>query len=39
MIETGWLMIKSLFYRDEPVPMDRAVFPQEERLVTVKKIA
>jgi putative colanic acid biosynthesis UDP-glucose lipid carrier transferase len=39
MLETGWLMVKSLFYRDRPVPMDHAVFPQEERMVTVKKIA
>jgi hypothetical protein len=39
MLETGWLMVKSLFYRDRPVPLDHTVFPQEERLVTVKKIA
>ena len=39
MLETGWLMVKSLFYRDRPVPMDHTVFPQEERLVNVKKIA
>jgi putative colanic acid biosynthesis UDP-glucose lipid carrier transferase len=39
MIETGWLMVKSLFYRDQPVPMDHMVYPQEERLATVKKIA
>src|ERR1700722_17563899 len=39
MIQTGWLMVKSLFYRDHPVPMDHAVISQKERLVTVKKIA
>ena len=39
MLETGWLMVKSLLYRDQPVPVDHKVFPQEERLVTAKKIA
>jgi putative colanic acid biosynthesis UDP-glucose lipid carrier transferase len=40
MLNTGWLMIKSLFYRDQPVPVDHSVFSQEqERLITVKKIA
>jgi putative colanic acid biosynthesis UDP-glucose lipid carrier transferase len=39
MLETGWLMVKSLFDRDRPVPLDHTVFPQEERLVRVKKIA
>jgi putative colanic acid biosynthesis UDP-glucose lipid carrier transferase len=37
--QTCWLMIKSLFYRDQPVPMDRTVFTKEETLVSVKKIA
>jgi len=32
-------MVKSLLYRDQPVPVDHKVFPQEERLVTAKKIA
>jgi hypothetical protein len=39
MLETGWLMVKSLFYRDQPVPMDHMVYSQEERLAAVKKIA
>jgi putative colanic acid biosynthesis UDP-glucose lipid carrier transferase len=39
MFQTGWLMVKSLFYRDQPVPMDHAVFTKEETLVSVKKIA
>jgi putative colanic acid biosynthesis UDP-glucose lipid carrier transferase len=39
MVETGLLMIKSLFYRDRPVPQDNKVFQQKESLVTVKKIA
>jgi putative colanic acid biosysnthesis UDP-glucose lipid carrier transferase len=39
MLETGWLMVKSLFYRDRPVPMDHTAYPREERLVTAKKIA
>lgn len=39
MFETGWLMVKSLFFRDQPVPMDQTAFPKEGSLVTVKKIA
>jgi len=39
MLETGLLMVKSLFYRDQPVPLDNKVFQRGESLVTVKKIA
>jgi putative colanic acid biosynthesis UDP-glucose lipid carrier transferase len=40
MLNTGWLIVKSLFYRDQPVPTDRQMVPcKEERLVTAKKIA
>jgi putative colanic acid biosysnthesis UDP-glucose lipid carrier transferase len=39
MFETGILIIKSLFYRDQPVPFDQPGFSQEEALVAVKKIA
>ena len=39
MFTTGWLIVKSLFYRDQPVPADSATFPTEEQLVAVKKIA
>lgn len=38
MLETGLLMIKSLFYRNRSVPQDNKVY-QQESLVTVKKIA
>jgi hypothetical protein len=39
MLETGLLMVKSLFYRDRPIPLDSPVYKQEEPLVKVKKIA
>jgi putative colanic acid biosynthesis UDP-glucose lipid carrier transferase len=39
MFETGLLILKSLFYRDQPVPVDRPGFTQEKTLVAVKKIA
>lgn len=39
MLQTGLLMLKSLFYRDQPVPVDQPAFPKEESLVSVKKIA
>lgn len=39
MFETCFLMIKSLFYRNQPVPDDRPVFQPQENLVSVKKIA
>jgi len=39
MLETGLLMIKSLFYRDQAVPLDNKVYQREESLVNVKKIA
>jgi putative colanic acid biosynthesis UDP-glucose lipid carrier transferase len=39
MLETGLLMVKSLFYRDQPIPLDSPVYKQEEPLVGAKKIA
>ena len=39
MFETGLLMIKSLFWRDRPVPADHPVYQQQETLVTVKQEA
>jgi putative colanic acid biosysnthesis UDP-glucose lipid carrier transferase len=39
MFETGMLILKSLFYRDQPVPVDRPGFTREKTLVAVKKIA
>jgi putative colanic acid biosynthesis UDP-glucose lipid carrier transferase len=39
MLETGLLIAKSLFYRDQPVPLDSHVIKQERPLVTAKKIA
>ncbi|HTR31116.1 MAG TPA: sugar transferase, partial [Puia sp.] len=39
MFNTGWLIVKSFVFRDQPVPADPAAFPREEQLVTVKKIA
>jgi len=39
MFQTGLLMLKSLFYRDQPVPVDQSAFSKEESLVSVKKIA
>jgi len=39
MLETGLLMIRSLFYRDKAVPLDNKVYQRGESLVTVKKIA
>jgi putative colanic acid biosynthesis UDP-glucose lipid carrier transferase len=39
MFETGLLMIRSIFWRDRPVPADHPVYQQQESLVTVKKIA
>jgi len=39
MFETGFLMVKSLFYRNQPVPDDRPVLQPQENLVSVKKIA
>jgi hypothetical protein len=39
MLETGKLMVRSLFNRSQPVPEDSKVFPRAEALVTVKKIA
>jgi putative colanic acid biosynthesis UDP-glucose lipid carrier transferase len=39
MLETGLLMVRSLFYRDQPVPLDKPVYEQERPLVSAKKIA
>ncbi len=39
MLETGWLMVKSLFYRDQPFPWTVRSFHRKKPLVTVKKIA
>src|ERR1700744_125140 len=40
MLETALLMVKSLFYRDQPIPLDSPVYKQEEQpMVGVKKIA
>src|ERR1700761_5526368 len=42
MLETGLLMVKSLIYRDQPVPVDNtkaAAYRQERPLVSAKKIA
>jgi putative colanic acid biosynthesis UDP-glucose lipid carrier transferase len=40
MLETGLLMVKSLFYRDQPIPLDGPVYKQDEQsLVRAKKIA
>jgi putative colanic acid biosynthesis UDP-glucose lipid carrier transferase len=39
MLETGLLMVKSLFYRDQPIPLDSPVYKQEEPMVKAKKIA
>ena len=39
MLQTCFLVVKSLLHRNKPVPDDRAVFQQQENLVTVKKIA
>jgi putative colanic acid biosysnthesis UDP-glucose lipid carrier transferase len=42
MLETGLLMIKSLFYRDQSIPADattETVYRRERPLVTAKKIA
>jgi len=39
MLETGLLMVKSLFYRDRPMPLDGKIYQREESRVTIKKIA
>lgn len=39
MLETGVLMIKSLFYRDQAVPLDGKIYQREESGVSAKKIA
>ena len=39
MFDTGLLMIKSLFYRDRPVPQGQSAYPGDGTLVAVKKIA
>jgi putative colanic acid biosysnthesis UDP-glucose lipid carrier transferase len=40
MLDTGLLIAKSLFYRDQPVPLDSHVIKQQgQPLVTAKKIA
>ena len=39
MFNTGWLIVKSFIFRDQPVPADQAAFRREEQLVTVKQIA
>ncbi|HEY6900007.1 MAG TPA: sugar transferase [Puia sp.] len=39
MVETGLLMLTSLFNRDKPIPMDGAVYEQSQQQTSVKKIA
>jgi putative colanic acid biosysnthesis UDP-glucose lipid carrier transferase len=39
MLETGKLMVRSMFNRNQPMPEDSKIFPRAETLVTVKKIA
>lgn len=39
MLQTGLLILKSMFYRDQPVPLDQPAFQKEESLVSVKNIA
>jgi putative colanic acid biosynthesis UDP-glucose lipid carrier transferase len=39
MFNTGWLIVKSFIFRDQPVPADHKVFPNQEQLAAVKKIA
>ncbi len=39
MLNTGWLILKSFVFRNQPVPTDEVAFPRKEQLVSVKKIA
>jgi putative colanic acid biosynthesis UDP-glucose lipid carrier transferase len=39
MLNTAWLIVKSFVFRDQPVPADSKVIPNQEQSVTAKKIA
>ncbi len=39
MVETGFLMLTSLFNKDKPIPMDNPIYDQTSSSATVKKIA